>query len=296
MIDHMTLYDTVYALVANEGREQALLGECGPLAREAFRRSLAGDMFPIVWFEVPMQGNPRFDLHVALGRDALCAGVEFADGAGNGYDELFRWYEECETGGAGLAFAYDVSDGRIEAPAIHVNVNGKALQDPDTFFRIAGGEDALCWDLWEAAQGWRVWYAGVQEGQLPCAWTALWRTRCRNTPPRHCSSTTCVAGVYGCRAGLPLLTKLVCSSDFSQRAAVRRNARRLSGPTLGLSASFPIAVASKTRPLFEQGGAAAGCWASGDGPGGRPLAPCERDLPKLVKLPEHRRALAYPPS
>lgn len=297
MIDHMTLYDTIYALVAGEGRGEALLGGCGPLAREAFRRSLAGDEFPIVWFEVPMRGNPRFDLHVALGRDALRAGVEFAEGAGNGYDELLRWYEECEPGGAGLAFAYDVSDGRIEAPAIHVNVNGKSLQDPDTFFRIAGGEDAppLYQDfVGRLPQGWRVWYAGVHPGRpgSPVRVDCFVEQELQEAyaaEPALLERDLRSCGFAAIGPELPQLTKLVCTSEFALELQFDVMRDGSVGPTLGLSASFPIAVASKTRPLFEQGGAAAELLGSIQGMG---LADDRwRQLPgaiftKLVKLPE----------
>ena len=102
-IDRLTLYDALYGLAADEGREQALFGSCAPLAHEAFGRSLAQDGFPIVWFELPLAGKPRFDLHVALSRKQLQAGAQFLAGAGNGYDELLRWYADEEQGGNGLA-------------------------------------------------------------------------------------------------------------------------------------------------------------------------------------------------
>lgn len=69
----MAAFDAMYQIAAADGREEALFGNCQPLAREAFSRSLAGDGFPAAWFEVPLSGKPRFDLHVAIPREALAA-------------------------------------------------------------------------------------------------------------------------------------------------------------------------------------------------------------------------------
>ena len=56
------LYDALYALASDEGRDGALFGRCAPLARKAFQRSLFCDEMPFVWFELPLMGAPRFDL------------------------------------------------------------------------------------------------------------------------------------------------------------------------------------------------------------------------------------------
>lgn len=136
-----SLYDMIYGLASKEGCEQALFGSCASLAREALVRSLTGDGFSIVWFEVPLLGAARFDLHVAYSRDCLEAGPIFP-GACGGYDELFRWYATEETGGGGLALAYDVGEGPIDKPAVHVNVNGAPLDDEGRFFELTGVEDA----------------------------------------------------------------------------------------------------------------------------------------------------------
>lgn len=48
-MDRIKIYNIAYALVARDGREAALFGGCGPAAREAFRRSLAGAAFPDLW-------------------------------------------------------------------------------------------------------------------------------------------------------------------------------------------------------------------------------------------------------
>lgn len=168
MLDCSELYDVLYLLAADDGRDELLFGDCQPLAREAFSRSLIGEEFPSIWFEVPLTGAPRFDLHVALSRAALRPGVEFTPGVGNGYEKLFRWFASEETGGAGLAFAYDVSEGSIEAPAVHVNVNNAPLVNMARFFELAASPEAAeRYRAFEARlpRGWRVWYTGFHPGR-----------------------------------------------------------------------------------------------------------------------------------
>ena len=68
-MDRMMLYDLIYALAARDGREAALFGSCAPLAREALAHSLAGTGFPELWFELPLAGDPWFDLHALAARE-----------------------------------------------------------------------------------------------------------------------------------------------------------------------------------------------------------------------------------
>ncbi len=164
MLDRTTIYDAIYQLAAGDGREKALFGSCAPLAREAFQHSLVAEGFPIIWFEVPFLGEPRFDLHVAFSAKALRKGALLPANFNSTYARVFEWYAHEEIGGNGLAFAYDVSEGSIDAPALHVNVNNAPLENIGRFFELAADERAP-----QAYQhftdcmpkDWRVWYAGV---------------------------------------------------------------------------------------------------------------------------------------
>lgn len=267
MFDHVKIYNTLYLLVADEGREEALFGDCQPLAQEAFRRSLAGDEFPIVWFEVPLLGAPRFDLHVAMSRTALAPGTRFAFGAGAGYEELFRWYANEEPGGKGLALAYDVSEGSIDAPAVHVNVNGAPLARMDRFFDLAAGTGAGAANRWRTfqkhlPQGWRVWYVGFHPGRP-------------HTPVRvDCFVGNDLKDAYA--GDLGLLERHLRECGFTKVSPELRDAAGLItsspfplelqfdvledgsvGPTIGVSAAFRSVNPAALRRQFGEGGAAA---------------------------------------
>lgn len=72
------VYDVIYALAASEGRERVLFGSSAPLAHEAFGRSLVGDVFPELWFEVPLLGEPWFACYTGVfpGRGSQAMHVE----------------------------------------------------------------------------------------------------------------------------------------------------------------------------------------------------------------------------
>ena len=266
MLDRLTVYDIIFALAADEGRETALFGTCGPLAKEAFARSLTGEGFPVVWFELPLLSTPRFDLHVALSRRMLRAGVPDLPVTNSGYDRLFRWYENTETGGNGLAFAYDVSEGRIDDPAVHVNVNDSPLDDIDRFFDLAGGVGAAA--LYHGftdrlPPGWHVWYAGVHPGRpgSPVRVDCFVESALTAEYAADIASLERDLRACGFTALSPALRDLVTPilrSPFGLELQFDVMRDGTVGPTLGISAAFSLGSAGRARSLFGQGGTAAG--------------------------------------
>ncbi len=86
----------------------------------------------------------------------------------DGHGELLNWYAFEPREGGGLALAYDVGDGRIDAPAVHVNVNAAKAFDIEGFFFHVGRLDAMA--LYHGfakrlPQGWHIWYFGVHPGR-----------------------------------------------------------------------------------------------------------------------------------
>ena len=260
MLDQLILYDTIYELAADEGRAEVLFGTCAPLAHKAFKRSLIGEGFPIVWFEVPLMGEPRFDLHVALSRETLRTGACFAPDTGNGYDELFRWYAEEEAGGRGLAFAYDVSEGRIDDPAVHVNVNRAPLSTMSRFFELAVGDDAAeryTGFARHLPRGWRIWYAGVHPGRtgspvrIDCfVDPALKDAYAADGALLERDLRTCGFDAIG--SALIDLTSPILEAPFALELQFDIMGKGALGSTLGISAGFPLSAADSVRKLFAE--------------------------------------------
>ena len=148
-------------------RSAELLGNITDLARETFKQSLIGGVFPSFWLEVPLVGEPGFDLHVYYDRDQVQPDDRFAEGAGFGMQALFDWYFGLETGGVGVGFAHDLHAGQRVTGA-YVNFNSRPLDDARGFFGALGSPKlrqpaiALMAGL---PKSWHPWYLGLFPGR-----------------------------------------------------------------------------------------------------------------------------------
>ena len=164
-MDRSWIYRIAYALAARDGRQDALFGNCAPLAQQAFERSCAGEAFPEVWFEMPLTGEPWFDLHVLTARETLAPGMQFSPDDTGGYPELFEWFAGAPDVRQ-LALSYDVSGGAIDKPAVQLLVWDQRMHEP--FLELAGGTETR--DAYHAfakriPEGWFPCYTGVFPGR-----------------------------------------------------------------------------------------------------------------------------------
>ena len=124
----MKLYDIIYGLIARDGREPALFGNCAPAAYEAFSRSLAGEAFPELWFEIPLAGKPWFDLHSLVSHGNV-AGTQVAFSGQNGvYADALAWFAcQQQSTVRQLALSYDVRTGDLDKPAVQLLMDGRDM-------------------------------------------------------------------------------------------------------------------------------------------------------------------------
>ena len=165
----MKLYDILYALAAEGGREKALFGDCGPAAREAYQRSLAGDGFPELWFEAPLAGDPWLDFHSLTSYgDVAGAKAAFA-GHGGAYADALAWFARQEPGKVRqLALSYDTSKGDVERPAVQLLVDGPDPSVPPAFLEAASRPElrgAYAGFARAMPSGWYACYVGVFPGR-----------------------------------------------------------------------------------------------------------------------------------
>ena len=163
MLNRTMLYDILYALAARDGREAALFGDCAPLAREAFARSLPGGGFPELWFELPLAGAPWFDLHALASRGDLDPRAGFAPEACGGNPGAFAWFAACE-GARQLALSWDVSAGEVRDPAVQLLAGTSDAQVTCGFLEAVGRGDATgayCAFRERLPREWFACYAGV---------------------------------------------------------------------------------------------------------------------------------------
>ena len=163
-MDQSMLYEILYALAASNGREQALFGACAPAARKAFARSRAGSAFPEIWFEIPLTGTPRFDLHALTSRGALDPDGTWPEETTGGFPDVFRWFARQGNTVRQLALSWDLNPDRDPSAAIQMLL---MREDADTvagFLKAAGREDAVGRHTAfsrRLPEGWYTCYYGV---------------------------------------------------------------------------------------------------------------------------------------
>lgn len=162
-MDFSLLYDIIYSLAARDGRVDTLFGKSAPLAHEAFVHSSPCDTFPELWFELPLLGDPWFDLHVLTHRDSLSSDMTFVDETTGGYSTAFEWFSH-QSDVRQLALSWDVGSRGATSPAIQLLMKRSNLAESSAFFEVVGRAEAI--EGYETfvrrlPRGWFACYAGT---------------------------------------------------------------------------------------------------------------------------------------
>ena len=168
MIDRFTLYNILYALVAKDGRDAALFGNSADAAFTAFGHSLAGEALPELWFEIPLAGDPWFDLHALTSRDDLTPEMTFSEEQTGGCPSAFQWFASQPGDVRQLALSWDTGKGEAVQPAVQLLVTSRKKQVTCGFLEAAGRPDAVpayCAFVESLPKGWFPCYAGVFPGR-----------------------------------------------------------------------------------------------------------------------------------
>lgn len=138
-MDRMVLYSIIYALASQDGRENALFGNCAQAAHEAFSRSLAGSEFPELWFEIPLSGEPWLDFHALVSYEDVAGTQARFSGQEGAYADALSWFASQKPGMVRqLALSYDTSAGDIDNPAVQVLVSRRDVSTPLGFLKAVG--------------------------------------------------------------------------------------------------------------------------------------------------------------
>ena len=255
-------FRTAVALVARRGGAGFLGGDAG-LAADVFRRSLIGDGWPGFWLEVPLLGEPGFDLHVYYDRGKVRPGERFGKGCGFGMQALFDWYFSNETGGVGVGFAHDLRGGQV-ATGAYVNFNGRPLDDTRGFFAALGAEDvhegaaAL---LDRLPGGWHPWYLGLfparpNSGVRVGAFVPRERQAAYARDPQVLARDLDQAGFRAMDGAM--LERLQAMAALPYRLELQLDAVGCgTGDTLGADLTLKRTSAPRVCEAFSEGGAAA---------------------------------------
>ncbi len=179
MLSNEMLYQLIYALAAKNGRDRVLFGDCAPQAFEAFRHSNASSAFPELWFELPLLGDPWFDLHALTSRDALDPNACFDPSTTGGYPETFAWFAR-QDNVRQLALSWDIGSRGANAPAIQLLVNSDDPMTTYGFLEAAGAPEAI--------EAYRTLRERLPRDWYPC-YTGVFPTRRWADSPREARAT-----------------------------------------------------------------------------------------------------------
>jgi len=250
MISREMIYDLMYALMACGGREATLFGDCAPAAREAFMKSLTGETFPELWFELPLKGDAWFDLH-SLVSHADIAGTKAGYAGHSGfYEDALTWFASQPEGVRQLALSYDVSAGDVEQPALQLLADRKGFDVVKGFLGAAGRADAVdpCHSFFSSLpRGWYACYTGVFPSRAQKAHAPFLRVECipmRNVQHAHAHDADLLrthlheAGVTWTDDELVNCCRTLASTPFAYEYQFDVEPDGGAGSTLGVSLRF----------------------------------------------------------
>lgn len=167
---HLEQYDLLWRLIGRNEHVSELLGErCTPLARQAFASCTCGTAMPVVYLEIPLAGEPGFDVQVCIDRSSLREGFHLPEQAPAREQELLTWLAgPSGVGCTGVDLAFDLRDRGIESPQLIVLMSKGILEDAEGFFALTGVPDGA--QRYRKAEsktpdGWTSWYTGVLPGR-----------------------------------------------------------------------------------------------------------------------------------
>ena len=250
----------MFCRMAERGAGNQLFHDDWDLLDQAFEQSLIGREMPGFWLEVPLAKEKYTDLHVCFDREQLKQGVLFQEGAGFGYQSLFDWFIEEDSGGIGLDLAHDLH-GQTGLPAAYVNVNHAPLDDTAGFFKAAGQEqlarpvlqlmDRLPDDM-------AVWYLGVfpsrpsTPARIGIAIGDPWQKVMRSHPEEF----VCLLRSLGFEAVTPEMTmqmQVFAKSTYKMEMQLDVYEDGRIGDVFSLDWFVPVASGKSVRESFAKG-------------------------------------------
>ena len=137
--EFLLIYNLIFSAITKDGRDE-LFGKRPEAECDVFSKSYAGGGFPEIWFELPLLGEPWYDLHVLTSRNALDDRTELPEGIF--HPGLFRWFSKHD-GVRQLAMSHDFSKGVYDDPAAQLLVTVKDPSVGCSFLEEAGNHSAV---------------------------------------------------------------------------------------------------------------------------------------------------------
>lgn len=188
---HADAFEVLCLRMADEGRDEALLGGCASRVRQVVRPYMIGERFPSIYLEFPLIGDPFLDVTILY--NVLAEGDVVADPAAEGTESMLAWYESLDEhleDGTCCGYELDTHLERLPPAAVHFQPGSQhELVEP---FCAAVGEPERA-QLFHAQhskmpEGWGLSFFGMFRGrpQAPlrvCGYLSQEaRERCAGSP------------------------------------------------------------------------------------------------------------------
>ncbi|MBQ9069092.1 MAG: hypothetical protein IJ131_08540 [Eggerthellaceae bacterium] len=166
-LTHQDAFAVLCVQAADEGRGPVLFGDSIERVRDVVGPFLVGDLFPEIYFEFPLAGDPFLDVTVLLG--SLAPGTRIDSPLAEGTGAVLDFYSRAREQDDGIAFGFELDCGKdaVPAAALHFQPrNNKGLVVP---FCASVGEPERA-DLYLAQddrmpEGWDLSFFGLFRGR-----------------------------------------------------------------------------------------------------------------------------------
>ena len=239
-----------------------MFGHSFERSREAFSKSTPGRRFPELWFEIPLLGDPWFDLHVLTSREDIGPEDRGDSHSCGGYDRIFAWFSG-EESARQLAISWDLNAGDKPTSGIQLLQRRKDIKAACDLLEIAGrGSAAASYGTFtdNIPDEWFACYLGVFPGRpghnlrVECIPDDdLQKLYAKD--PASLTDHLQKAGVKDLNEIVPFCRELA-DTPFGFELQFDVKADGIPGDIMGASLRFGVGKTGKSYPPFEMAGPA----------------------------------------
>ena len=164
---HPSAFEVLCLLLADEGREAALLGEGLDRVRNTVRPFMVGEAFPDVYFEHPLVGDPFLDVTVLYGE--IEPGLRIESDAAAGTDAMLDWYAAARAEIENISCGYELDTKNPDLPAAAVHFQPREhIELVEPFCAVVGEPERAKLYLDQAKRmppGWQLAFFGMFRGR-----------------------------------------------------------------------------------------------------------------------------------
>ncbi|MCR5845740.1 MAG: hypothetical protein K6G78_04145 [bacterium] len=261
---HKDAYQVLLLRAADEGRGEVLFGDSLAEERTAPQPFLVGEIFPIVYFEHPLIGEPSLDVSVGCNEYALGTRIPSPAAAGSG--DMIDWFASIHDAYPDTGCGFELDTKRPELPRAAVHFQPRQhLELVKPFFEAVGEPERAQLYLDLAArmpQGWPLSFFGMFRGRpgFPlrvCGYLSKGERVACAANPQHIADIFDEVGFSGYDDGmLSQVSALIQAAPGSVDFQFDVFPDGSIGSTFAIDVQFKVALPAAVRKTFSEGAGA----------------------------------------